>query len=129
VLAGRGDGDGGTRKSPAGTGRLVWERPPRVSRRRYVPNDRLVAATLRNRGFGEVRVDAAANVKLVDRAGRPVKHVITFGGRTKALIGPGEAVPVRMAFRILALKRGPYRLELPGGGTLTVPDRGGTITG
>lgn len=129
VIALAGGDDEKGRPQHSGTGKLVWERTPKVTTRRYVPNDRLVTATMRNRGFGEIRVDANANVKLADRMGRPVKHVIDFGGRTRAEIGPGEAVKVRIAFRILALKRGPYRLELPGGGVLTVPDRGGTLKG
>jgi hypothetical protein len=86
AIAGCGD-DGGS----AGAPKLSWESKPIVVRQPEIPDDVVVSGRLRNAGGEEFRIDAA-DVRLVDEAGKAVRSTVVFAaGATHPLYPPGES--------------------------------------
>lgn len=136
AIAGCGGGD---EKGAA----LRWEGEPKVARHPEIPGDVLVTARLRNDSGDALRIDAA-DVRVVDASGRPVRASVTFAagyshslypprdtpkeapaaeaerlGRAIAL-EPGAVAPLTLAWhardgRGVRVKLGEESLELPAG--------------
>lgn len=118
-------------------GTLAWEGEPKIFKIDTLPDDRVLAGTLRNDSLAEVEV-AAADVELLDRRGRPVAHTAIFsrgfarasysprlqvpvGESDQVRLGiklklkPGEARALTLAWRVSDPARRPVRVELPQG--------------
>lgn len=131
ATAGPGSQDG------SGFGTLAWEGKPKIFAVETLPDDRLLAGTLRNDSLDEVELDAS-EVDLVDAEGRSVEHTTLFSlgfGRDiyppsaqrelpeadklrlglKLELQPGEVRPVTLAWRVSRPGGEPVRIELPAG--------------
>lgn len=84
ALAGCG---GGGDDGPA----VAWEGKPNVARHPEIPGDVLVTARVRNESDSELRLDAA-DVRVIDAAGRPIRAAATFAaGYSHSLYPPRDA--------------------------------------
>jgi hypothetical protein len=129
--------------SEQGAGDLAWARSPRVFTPQQLPRDRVLTARLRNDSLRKVRL-SAQDLRLEDAAGREVEATAVFvdsfvhglypptrqpaevtdaelrrTGRL-AVIAPGEAVPLTVAWRGGRDVGPPRRLDY-GLGYLPVP--------
>lgn len=145
ALGGGGDsGSGGSSgQAPGAGGKLAWEGRPEVFTPRTLPRDRILTADLRNDTLKEVDLNAAKDVKLLDRRGRPVEHTTIFlegFGRDiyppryrrkvplqdqirlglRAKIKPGDSVPITAAWRVRSRDGAVVRMQTPAG-VLGVP--------
>jgi hypothetical protein len=74
-----------------GAPKLAWDGKPIVVRQPEAPADVIVAGRLSNRGSREFRI-SAADVKLLDDRGSPVRSTVVFAaGATHPLYPPGES--------------------------------------
>lgn len=126
--------------------RLSWAGRPVVLRSAAVPRDRVLRGFVRNAGGRPVEL-SAANLRLLDARGRPVRGVATFAagyvhglyppsreparlsereqrrlGR-RALLPPGRQVSLTVAWRQLPGRPPPVSVSY-GRGTLPIPRSG-----
>jgi len=143
AVGGGSESDDAGQATPGGGGKLAWEGRPDVITPKTLPRDRILTADLRNDTLKEVDLNAAKDVKLLDRRGRTVAHTTIFtegfsrdvyppryrrkvplqdqlrlGLRAK--IKPGESVPITVSWRVPSRDRAAVRLQTPAG-VLGVP--------
>ena len=88
ALAG-GGGDGGE-AAAGGTVRLSWAEPPLVNTPPMLKRDRVLAGKLRNESLRDVDL-VAADVRLLDAEGRPVRSTARFlAAYTHGLYAPAQ---------------------------------------
>lgn len=128
-------------KSPAA---VSWDAPPQVGTPKMLPNDRVLAGSIRNNSPHLLEL-SNDDVKMLDAQGRPVFHTIRFSagfGRDiypprygheppkkdqirlgyMAQVAPGDVRSVTVAWRVKDPSRAPVRMEFPGGVLSLPPD-------
>jgi hypothetical protein len=135
---------GGDDREPSGA--LHWEKEPVLVKPARLPNDRIVAGTLRNDGMDRADL-VAKDLKLLDGDGNRVPASAAFvqsflhglypptrlpGGRTPlseqlrmgiiARVLPGRSVPLTISWRQSPGTEPPVRIDW-GSGSIPIPDK------
>ncbi len=135
---------GGAGERPAGSGGLVWERPPLLVVPQALPNDRILTGQVRNDSLRVIAI-RARDVRVIDGQGARVRAAAIFLSsyahrlppfnrpdvvptreqRLKGIVAriePGRRVPLTVSWHVPKRSQPPVRVELANA-SLPIPGR------